>query len=445
MSDDKKPDLWSLAKQFVAETVLIRHQGDWLRWRGPNWDEEHPDLMQRTIGEWLANRGLSPHLGVIRTIEGHAVTLRAMRLDRLPTWRGDPVAEHVLSAANGLVDLETGELHRHTPNYINMNSVDYAYDPDAGEPREWLRFLNSIWDEDPDCIATLQRIFGYLLTPDTSMQRMFQLMGPPRSGKGTIGDVMAEVVGRANVASPSLQGITGDFALQPAVGKLLLLLSEARLDGRGTNRAAITDTLLRIVGEDHFTVNRKFREAWHGVMSARIVIQTNEPLELSDDTGALLARLIVLPMTKSFLGKEDLGLRQRLRQERGAILRWSMEGWRLLREEGGMICQPASGERVIGSTRAAASPISRFVDECCVLGPKFDCQKDDLYARYRVWCSENGSHPVAKGKLTSKLEHNYPVRQAKGRWIDKKMGHRAAPRYIGVRVLPDPQEAEIPF
>ncbi|MEO0722516.1 MAG: phage/plasmid primase, P4 family [Pseudomonadota bacterium] len=439
---EEKPDFWQLSRDFVAETDLIRHQGDWLRWVTTHWQEEHKDLMQQTIGQWLVNRGMTPHPGVVAEISYHAVTLRARRLGDLPAWDGEPIAEHILSCRNGLVDLATGELHPHTPSYVNLNAVDYDYDPDAAEPEGWLAFLDSVWSDDPECIAALQRVFGYLLTPDTSMQRMFQLMGPPRSGKGTIGDVMAEVIGRANVCSPSLQNIAGNFALQPAVGKLLMLLSEARLDGRGTNRAAITDVLLRITGEDHFTIDRKHKEAWQGGLTPRIVIQTNEPLELADDTGALLRRLIVLPMSRSFYGREDLGLRERLRAERGAILRWAMEGWRLLRAEGGMIRQPASGEAVIAATRSAASPVTLFLDELCELGPDLSVGKDELYRAYRDWCTANGSQPMAKGKLTTKLETNHAVRGAKGDWIDKASNLRAAPVYRGVRLA---QGREIPF
>lgn len=438
MSENEKPNPWKLAREFVDDTNLIRHQGDWLRWVTTHWEDEHPDLMQQTIGKWLMNRGITPSAQTIRAIEYNAVTLRARRLGNLPAWDGTPAAEHVLSCRNGLVDLATGKVHPHTPTYVNVNSVAYDFDPDAGEPTEWLRFLDSIWDDDPECIAALQRIFGYLLTPDTSMQRMFQLMGPPRSGKGTIGDVMAEVIGRANVCSPSLQGITGDFALQPAVGKLMMLLSEARLDGRGTNRAAITDVLLRITGEDHFTVNRKFKEAWQGVLTPRIVIQTNEPLELSDDTGALLRRLIVLPMTRSFYGKEDLRLRDRLKAERGAILRWAIDGWRMLRTEGGMIRQPASGEAVIAATRSAASPLTLFLDDRCEFNADSAIDKGEFYEAYQQWCKDNGSLPMAKGKLTTKLETNHPVQSAKGRWIDKAAGRRAKPVYRGVRLLPEP-------
>lgn len=437
MSENKRPDTWALARSFARKRNLIRHNGDWYKWTGPKWVLVHKDVLQSEIAHWIAEQGLVPDTRIIKEIEFHLVSLRARGLIEFPAWDDTPVAQHILSCSNGLVDLETGKIYPHTPKYINLNSVDYPYDPEAKEPSAWLEFLNSIWADDPECVKALQRIFGYMLTPDTSMQRMFQLMGPPRSGKGTIGDVLAQVIGRDNVCAPSLQSISGDFALQPAIGRLIMLLSEARLDGRGTNRAAITDVLLRITGEDHFTINRKFREAWHGILPTRIIIQTNEPLELADDTGALLKRLIVLPMTETFAGREDLGLRECLSKERGSILKWAMDGWRMLREEGGMILQPASGKRVLNATRSAASPLTLFLDEKCVLDDCAECDKEQFYTTYRDWCKDNnGSLPMSKGKLTQKLETNYPIRAAKGRWIDKSSGLRAPPIYRGVRLVP---------
>jgi putative DNA primase/helicase len=429
----EEPTLWELARTFVDGRNLVRANGDWFAWDGPRWRDEHPDLVLRDVYEFVASSGMAPGPKIINPLL-QAITARAAeRVAAFPAWRGVPVARHVLSCANGLVDLETGALHPHTPDFFNLNATDYDYDPHAGEPIEWFRFLNSIWADDPECIAVLQRMFGYLLTPDTSMQKIFQLIGPPSGGKGTIGDTLAGVLGRENICSPSLQNIHESFALAPAIGKLVMLLSEARLEG--SRKAAITDVLLRISGEDHFSVNRKNRDHWEGVLPARGVLLTNEPLELSDDTGALLRRLIVLRMTHSFRGKEDINLRQKLRAERAAILKWAIEGWRLLRAEGGVIQQPASGAAVVAATKAAASPLTLFLSEECEIAVDGDVAKEAFYMRYRQWCAQNGSHPLSLNRLTFKLEANYPIRAVDGAWINKKRGERGPKRYVGVRLL----------
>lgn len=44
---------------------------------------------------------------------------------------------------------------------------------------------------------SLQEMFGYLLSGDTSAQKMFMLVGPKRGGKGTIGRVLHSVARQA--------------------------------------------------------------------------------------------------------------------------------------------------------------------------------------------------------------------------------------------------------
>ena len=147
---DEKFDGWQFARDFVRDVDLIRYQGEWFKWQRTHWQDEHPDLMQQTIAQWLIGKGFTPNSTRVGAIEYYAITLRAQRLGGLPAWVGTPVAEHVLSCANGLVDLETGEVHPHTPAYINLNAVDYAFDPEAPEPAEWLAFLDSVWGDDPE-------------------------------------------------------------------------------------------------------------------------------------------------------------------------------------------------------------------------------------------------------------------------------------------------------
>lgn len=45
------------------------------------------------------------------------------------------------------------------------------------------RGARGVWGDDIESIHTLQEIFGYLLTTDTTQQKMFLLKGPKRSGK----------------------------------------------------------------------------------------------------------------------------------------------------------------------------------------------------------------------------------------------------------------------
>ena len=51
--------------------------------------------------------------------------------------------------------------------------------------------------------------------------------------RASIARILSALVGRENVAGPTLSCLTGDFGLAPLLGKTLAVISDARLNGRG--------------------------------------------------------------------------------------------------------------------------------------------------------------------------------------------------------------------
>ncbi|MBN1854572.1 MAG: hypothetical protein JW829_17705 [Pirellulales bacterium] len=258
----------------------------------------------------------------------------------------------------------------------------------APKPVVWLDFLDSIWSDDRECIDTLQEIFGYCLTPDTRQQKIFLLVGPKRSGKGTIARVLTALVGSDNVAAPTLSGLATNFGLWPLIGKSLAIVSDARLSGR-PDQAAIVERLLSISGEDSITVDRKNMRPITCRLSARFLILTNELPRLSDASGAIKSRMILLSSIRSFYGKEDHGLTDRLLTELPGILLWSIEGWRRLRERGRFV-QPDSGLEALGEMNDLASPVAAFVRDCCEVGPTEAVEVAEIFSAWQSWCKQQG-------------------------------------------------------
>ena len=58
------------------------------------------------------------------------------------------------------------------------------------------------------------------------------LVGPKRSGKGTIARILTDLIGKANVAGPTLSGLGTNFGLAPLIGKPLAIIDDARLSGK---------------------------------------------------------------------------------------------------------------------------------------------------------------------------------------------------------------------
>ena len=188
---------------------------------------------------------------------------------------------HLPSLAAGLQDY----MRPATPRLFTMFALDYDVDANAAAPAAWLEFLNQLWPDDPTSIETLQEWFGYSLTPDTSQQKIALLIGPKRSGKGTIARVLRGLLGSQNVAGPTLASLGQNFGLAPLLGKPLAIVSDARLGGR-TDSAVVTERLLSISGEDSLTIDQKYLPALTCQLPTRLMILTNELPRLNDSSGA---------------------------------------------------------------------------------------------------------------------------------------------------------------
>lgn len=380
--------------------TLQRVQGMWYQHVGSHWVETSDDALRGSFWLWLSKSKKYAKEGTIEPfkpsksqVESGLDALRAVGAlpgVAAPCWLPEysGAAPHdLISMANGLLHVKSRQLLPHTPGYFNLNALPYPWDADA-TPQNWLTFLDQVFEGDTESIETLQEMFGYLITADTRQQKMFLIIGPRRSGKGTIGRVLASLVGRSNLASPTLNSLASNFGMQPLINKLLALVPDARISGQ-SNTQAIVERLLMASGEDNMTIDRKNKEAWSGHMSARFVVLSNEMPLLGDASGALVGRFIILSLRQSFYGREDLKLSDRLITEMPGILRWSLDGLDRLRQRGRFI-QPESGRMEVEEMAALNSPVAAFVDEVCELGSDFFTPTSELYGAWRSWCNEHG-------------------------------------------------------
>lgn len=313
----------------------------------------------------------------------------------MPDWLcGDPPfpAKEVLSTQSTLLHLPsliTGapEGIKPTPMLFSANCLGYDFDPVAVCPN-WMAFLRSLWNQDDESIQSLQEWFGYLLLPDTRQHKLLMLIGPPRSGKGTITRVLQLLLGEGNVASPTLSSLAGPFGLWPLLNKYVALIPDARLSGRD-DAIAVVERLLSLTGEDPQDIHRKNLPTLTGVrMPIRFVLMSNELPNLRDASGAFMTRVVLLMMTESFIGREDRTLGQRLAGELPGILNWSIEGWKRLNERGYFI-QPGSATEMLDDLENLSSPIKQFIADSCDVGPAYESSVEQLYASWKSWCESN--------------------------------------------------------
>ncbi|MBO0728475.1 MAG: hypothetical protein J2P57_04400, partial [Acidimicrobiaceae bacterium] len=197
------------ARAFAADhwthpngALLLRNwRGGWWRWETTHWAEvEHRAvreaayryterayfIMETKQGpvavRWLPNRHKISDL-----LEALAAVVYLDEKTVQPSWTDG--VEHegmIVACANGLVDVETRRLETHDPRYFNQTSVAFAYDPDAGDPVRWERFLEDLWGDDTESIEALKQWMGYIVSGRLDLDTIFLMVGPTRAGKGAI-------------------------------------------------------------------------------------------------------------------------------------------------------------------------------------------------------------------------------------------------------------------
>jgi putative DNA primase/helicase len=426
---EEADDPHRLARLFLAEKcrhaegLTLRYwREEWHRWDGvayrPVADKELRGELTGTIKAEMDRLNLAAQRlaavkdeppPTVRKVTGrmvadvaHALTSLALLPGRTeaPVWLGPPgpwPASEILACRNGLVHLPSLVERRDyirppTPRFFSPNALEFDFTLDAPRPSTWLSFLAELWPDDPQSIDTLGEWLGYLLTTNTRQQKILLLVGPKRSGKGTIARVIRGLVGGDNVACPTLSGLGMTFGLWPLIGKTVAMIQDARLSGR-TDAAGVAERLLSISGEDAQTIDRKFLPPVTVKLYARFMLLTNELPKLNDSSGALPGRMILLHLTRSWYGKEDTTLTDRLLAELPGILLWAIAGWQRLRDRRHFI-QPDAGKGMIGELADLASPVGAFVRERCDVGPGCRVERVDLFDAWKQWCETQGrEHP----------------------------------------------------
>lgn len=427
------------ANEFVRQvferngaSCLVYYRNTFYQWIGSHYEEYDGDHLRSNLYEFLDNaltlrnnqyepfnptaHKVNQILDALKSVvEENSKRNAPFRLDHGAL--SDSATANLIACRNGVLDIETRKLVPHSPNFFNVNCLPFDYDPQAPTPKSWLRFLRQLWPSDKLARCALQEIFGLMLTADTRHQKIFMIVGPKRSGKGTIGRVLGAMLGKENVANPTLSGLSSHFGLSPLIDKRAAIISDARL-GPQTNAHTVAERLLSISGEDALTIDRKYREPWTGRLGVRFLILTNELPQIADNSCALAFRFILLMLAESFYGREDLTLTDKLLRELPGILNWSLLGLDRLRRRGHFE-PPQSSLDAIRQLEELASPVSAFLGDWCTIGPNERENVRTLYLAWRRWCEAHAHKPGPDHVFGRNLHAALPQMRARGRAPDR--------------------------
>ena len=383
---------------------LKRWRGDWYVHKDTRWQMTDEEDVRAELVRWLTDDDTKT-----RTKEGGLVPWKPSRdgqiKDALSMLADVCNRPSSMDPTSGVFLADTYLDDRmvprdYTPAVWNTSTTTYRWDVRAACPNT-LAWLNDILS--PEDVELLRQWFGYLVSGRTDLQKMLVMIGPPRSGKGTLLWLMEELLGPGSTASiTALDELTKTFGLEPMVGMRLTVMPDVRWASR--DAAEAVPVLLSITGCDAKDVNRKNKKVWRGRLGVRFVAASNDTPSLADASGALAGRMLTITMGKSFLGKEDPGLRDTIRAEMPGVLQWALGGLKKLTAAGRFV-EPESSENAREEVRQAGNPTYLFIEDECLIGPFGWVRLERLYLAYTAWCKACGYHALPMHVMSRQLQN----------------------------------------
>lgn len=318
-----------------------------------------------------------------------------------------PARRWSIAVQNGVIDLRTGELHEHAPEWRCHHKlpVEYHLDEYSGLGPAWDRFLSNI-TKTPEDKRVLLYAIAHALPRCYPVEALFALIGPGSNGKTTWSKAVKALLGDDVVGAWKLSTLCGQdsqFGTGPLVG------NHMSIDDDATSVKVSDITPLKThTGGDAGQVNIKNEKIAGYDNYATLVMLSNDPPVIGDKSEGAKRRVYPVILPYEFVENPDPDVEQekpsRSEEELLAELTADEELEALL-VEAVRLCQEMYeiGEIKDGRTRDErwelyqqySDSILRFWRECMTQSRGTRVPRSVVYEVYVRWCDANGIEPVS--------------------------------------------------
>lgn len=309
----------------------------------------------------------------------------------------------LVNLENGLLDLETGELLDHSPQFRFTYVIHASYLQNEEDPvcPDFDRFCKTSLDGDPDKRQLLLEFIGYICTDTNAGKCAMFLKGQPDSGKSVIAAFISRLFDAEVVSNIPLHQLGDRFFRAELFGKKLNVAGE--IAGRTLKDISIFKC---ITGNDRITGEFKGRDPFYFTPRCKLLFSGNTmPYTTeTDSTTAFANRLRVLLFNHSVPPQEqDRQLLDKLWEERDAIVTLALQAARDLMERNFAFTLPEDSRQFLDSYAMSGNLIQTFLAECCELHPDAKVFNVALYAAFSDFCAKNGVDRISRAAFYEQL------------------------------------------
>jgi putative DNA primase/helicase len=432
------------AKAFAQlsrnEFLHVNTRGNWLRWNNDQWlvcEKQEEVAKAKEVCSHMLTAAHSvwvhePERGkrLLREAEQAHTLPRITAMLKLSISEPDMAVTdreldsdpYLLGVTNGAVDLRTGNIQPNIPSLKITRYCNASFDSSA-TCKNWLDFLDQIFDSDAETIACVQRLLGLTLLGVSNEEVLIICYGHGANGKSVFSNVVHNIMGGYAVTAPSTL-LTARRADDTGARNDLAALAGARCVSINELQAGdrLDEQIVKaIAGREPIAARFMYREFFQFLPSFTPWLRTNhKPIITGEDDG-IWRRLVMLKFGRKFkLADQDPHLEDKLLTERDGILGWMIAGAPIYLKYGIKPSKTMLAE--LSTYRNESDLLGEFLADKTKSAPSEQVQQLLLFSRYSNWCAETGVRPMSKKQFTQRL--------AERGFKDKKSGNNRY--YVGL-------------
>ena len=272
------------------------------------------------------------------------------------------------------------------------------YNPQAGLPERWLRFLGEVLY--PEDIPTLQEFIGYCLIPSNKGQRMMIIKGSGGEGKSQIGTVISRLFG-CNAKDGSVGKVSENrFARADLEHIHIMIDDDMRMEAlKQTNYVKSL-----VTAQGKMDLEKKNKQSYQGWMYARLLAFSNGDLQaLYDRSDGFYRRQLILTTREKPTDRvDDPDIARKMCGELEGIFLWAFEGLKRLAANQFHFTESPRAKSNREIVRQDANNLIQFMasEGYIKLWYGQSISSQELYRIYTIWCNENAL-PALKPRTVS--------------------------------------------
>lgn len=318
----------------------------------------------------------------------------------------DQAVDHIVTQ-NGILNLRTGLLRDHDPDFLSMRIVTVPYDKNAKCP-DFQNFIEAITCNNPELARYLQVLIGYFFTGITHEQQLYLFHGFGSNGKSTLLNILLQIAGNYGITTPAstLMAKTSGSTTSdlPRLKKAWLVNASETNEGEKLDEAGIKI----MTGGDPITARLLFQLFETYFAQYKVVLSVNILPEIRGCDHGIFRRIVVVPFNKMFKEAErDQRIIEKLKPELAGIFAWIVEGAMEYFKNGIPNC--AAVEKATEKYLMEMDRVESFLEDECItdrVNGKYRIPLADLWEMSLSWSRKNCSEPFPK-----KIFNNHILRK----------------------------------